>query len=186
MASSPWPTLLAAESWLLLHSYIFGSVDAMRSLGRCVMASFCARQSPTCDLLNYFIEKPTSRICLDRGPKLSKRHVFTLTGVQGREGKATSRSSPVAPRADSLQLPGGALLPRWALSSTTFFYDWSCITVKTRGRGSRACVGRSSREDRAPCANNGGRPRGARGSRRRAAPWMPAETPAWPRRASGE
>jgi len=28
----------AAESWLLLRSYIFGSVDAMCTLGRCVMA----------------------------------------------------------------------------------------------------------------------------------------------------
>jgi len=31
--------LLLSESWLLLRSYVFGSVDAMRSLGRLLMAS---------------------------------------------------------------------------------------------------------------------------------------------------
>ena len=71
----------AAESWLLLRSYGFWQLHAMRTLGRCVMASFCARRTHTSSLVNYFDGRAVSRMCLDRGPKLSERHVFTLTGV---------------------------------------------------------------------------------------------------------
>ena len=40
-----------------------------------------APDEPYVCLSNYFIEMPTSRDCPNRGPKLSERHVFTLTGV---------------------------------------------------------------------------------------------------------
>ena len=73
---------IAVGELALLRSYdFFGSVDAMRTLGCCVMASIAP------DLASYVLcqlfrwPRPASRICLDRGPKLSKRHVFTLTGV---------------------------------------------------------------------------------------------------------
>ena len=48
---------------------------------------------------NYFIESPTSRISLDRGPKLSKRHAFTLTGVQ--EGGGGTEPAPRAAGAET-------------------------------------------------------------------------------------
>ena len=48
-----------------------------------------APDEPYVCLSNYFIEMPTSRDCPNRGPKLSKRHVFTLTGVQEGEGGCT-------------------------------------------------------------------------------------------------
>ena len=73
---------IAVGELALLRSYMFfGSVHAMRSLGRCVMASKSLPIWLT-RMPNYFDgPRPASRICLDRGPKLSERHVFTLTGV---------------------------------------------------------------------------------------------------------
>ena len=70
--------------------------------------------------------RPTSRILLDRGPKLSERHVFTLTGIyEGR--KATSRKQPrrAAGRLTSASRRGSPTQGSFIINN--FFYNGPCI-----------------------------------------------------------
>ena len=63
---------------------------------------------------------------IDRGPKLSKRHVFTLTGVyEGR--KATSRKQPrrAAGRLTSASRRGSPTQMGFIINN--FSYNWPCI-----------------------------------------------------------
>ena len=94
--------IAAAESWLCCAVLFFGSVDAMRTLGRCVMASKFHPTSQYVDA-NYFMPKADEPDFAVTGVQSSPRDMFSLLLAFTREGRRPAGSSPVAPRADYKQ-----------------------------------------------------------------------------------
>ena len=77
----PWPTLLLSVVKNCCTAVYFCGLDGYLHAGS-LRDGVKTHPTSSHDVSQiFFVAQPASRICLGRGPKLSERHVFTLTGV---------------------------------------------------------------------------------------------------------